>query len=82
MTEAQFGAELARETTELGEISKVTADVLRERLVREGVLPMDETITITKTDAGGLIVTDSMGNSIVQYVPNPNGDGSLVALRE
>jgi len=82
MTEAQFGAELARETAELGEISKVTADVLRERLVREGVLPMDETITITKTDAGGLIVTDSMGDQIVQYVPNPNGDGSLVALRE
>jgi hypothetical protein len=82
MTEAQFGAELARETAELGEISKVTADVLRERLVRKGVLPMDETITITKTDAGGLIVTDSMGNPIVQYVPNPNGDGSLVARRE
>jgi hypothetical protein len=81
MTEAQFGAKLARETAELGEISKVTADVLRERLVREGVLPMDETITITKTDAGGLLVTNSAGTEVTQYIPNSNGDGSLVEYR-
>jgi hypothetical protein len=76
--------QLAGELAEAGEFNKLTVELMRESMVREGLLPADtpELKIQTNSVTGGFVVINPQtGDPVTQYVPNPNGDGSLVEQR-
>lgn len=76
--------DLAKELAEAGKFDEVTVELMRESLIRQGLLPADtpELKIQTNSITGGFVVINPQtGAPVTQYVPNPNGDGSLVEQR-
>jgi hypothetical protein len=84
MQRLELANELAAELAEAGKFDEITMELMRESLVREGLLPADtpELKIQTNSVTGGFVVINPQtGAPVTQYVPNPNGDGSLVEQR-
>jgi hypothetical protein len=76
--------DLAGELATAGKFDEVTVDLMRQSLITQGLLPADtpELKIQTNSVTGGFVVLDPRtGVPVTQYVPNPNGDGSLVEQR-
>lgn len=80
----ELANQLADELDLAGKVNAVTVELMRQTMIADGLLPADtpELKIETNSLTGGFVVINPQtGAPVTQYVPNPNGDGSLVEQR-